>query len=70
MKLLSRNVIIDENDQGLSIVTLRNGKFVCVEPFVAEKPGVSFTDKTIVVNSTDFTVSLETKKRISPVIKK
>lgn len=47
-KLLSRNVIVDGFNKGLSIVEISNDGHIEVRPFENEEAGVEYTDLTIV----------------------
>lgn len=50
-KWLSRHVVVNNNDIGLSIVTQLADGTVNVRPFNNEESNTTYTDKTIVINN-------------------
>lgn len=51
-KWLSRHVVVNNIDMGLSIVTLSDDCSIAVKPFDREESHTIYTDKTILINNT------------------
>lgn len=52
-KWLSRNVIVNGENRGLSTVTIGPDNHITVRPFVKEEEGVRYTDKAIRIDDVD-----------------